>query len=95
MPGRAGGVDRTAPSSPIPVTNAARAAEYSGEWREAVSFYRKLLKSKSLDAGIAADQYDGAGHEPAAEHAIELGVLQVLDPCQRIKPCHSVFPRSL
>ena len=26
------------------------------------------------------------------EHPIEFGVLQVLDPAQRIKPCHKLFP---
>ncbi len=33
---------------------AAQAAEYSGDWTAAVSFYRKLLKMNDLDAGRAA-----------------------------------------
>ena len=33
---------------------AAQVAEYAGEWNVAVSFYRKLLKKKNVNAGAAA-----------------------------------------
>jgi hypothetical protein len=33
---------------------AAQSAEFAGEWRQAVSFYRKLLKSPDIDASTAA-----------------------------------------
>lgn len=33
---------------------AAQSAEFAGEWRQAVSFYRKLLKLRELDAATAA-----------------------------------------
>lgn len=33
---------------------AAQSAEFAGEWRQSVSFYRKLLKLKDLDAATAA-----------------------------------------
>ncbi len=33
---------------------AARSAEFAGEWRQSVSFYRKLLKQGDLDASTAA-----------------------------------------
>ncbi|MFK7910841.1 MAG: hypothetical protein AB8F34_09570 [Akkermansiaceae bacterium] len=34
--------------------NAAQAAEYAAEWKEAAGFYRKLLKNPQLDANLAA-----------------------------------------
>jgi len=33
---------------------AAQSAEFAGEWRQAISFYRKLLKKSDLDASTAA-----------------------------------------
>jgi hypothetical protein len=33
---------------------AAQVAEYAGEWNVAVSFYRKFLKKKNINAGAAA-----------------------------------------
>ncbi|MEM7392123.1 MAG: hypothetical protein AAF492_07205, partial [Verrucomicrobiota bacterium] len=41
-------------ASPTLLFDAARAAEFAGEWTEAVSFYRKLLKSKALNSNVAA-----------------------------------------
>jgi len=37
---------------------AGKAAEYAGKWSDAVSFYRKLLKGKSLDARLAGEAVD-------------------------------------
>ncbi|MFT5411639.1 MAG: hypothetical protein ACI9NC_004375, partial [Verrucomicrobiales bacterium] len=34
--------------------NAAQAAEYGGEWNDAVSFYRKMLKAQRIDGKLAA-----------------------------------------
>lgn len=34
---------------------AAKAAEYASEWKDAVSFYRKLLKQTNLDATVAGE----------------------------------------
>lgn len=35
--------------------SAGRSAEFAGKWSDAVSFYRKLLKEKSLDSRLAGD----------------------------------------
>jgi len=35
--------------------HAGKAAEYAGEWQDAVSFYRKLLKLPTLDAAMAGE----------------------------------------
>ena len=37
------------------LTQAAKAAEYASEWKDAVSFYRKLLKQTNLDAKLAGE----------------------------------------
>lgn len=44
------------PSNSQPLlSGAARAAEYAGDWSTAASFYRKLLKSPTLDPKLAAE----------------------------------------
>ena len=42
-------------SSQAVLYDAGRSAQYAGEWPEAVSYYRKLLKSRSLDARLAGE----------------------------------------